>query len=70
LLIGHSSPNEFSNSRPSIFQVPKIILNIAVGEFANAIVSGQKVSVTKLLNSGYEFKFENLEDALRDLLKK
>ena len=68
--------NDFATSlgkvlqRPSIFQVPKIILNIAIGEFANAIVSGQKVSVTKLLNSGYEFKFENLEDALRDLLKK
>jgi len=68
--------NDFATSlgkvlqRPSIFQVPKFILNIAVGEFANAIVSGQKVSVTKLLNSGYEFKFENLEDALRDLLKK
>ena len=68
--------NDFATSlgkviqRPSFFQVPKIILKIAVGEFANAIVSGQKVSVTKLLNSGYEFKFENLEDALRDLLKK
>ncbi len=68
--------NDFATSlgkvlhRPSIFQVPKFILKIAVGEFANAIVSGQKVSSTKLLNSAYKFKFENLEDALRDLLKK
>jgi len=68
--------NDFATSlgkvlhRPSIFQVPKFILKIAVGEFADAIVSGQKVSVTKLLNSGYEFKFENLEESLRDLLKK
>ncbi len=68
--------NDFATSlgkvlqRPSFFQVPKFILKIAVGEFANAIVSGQKVSVTKLLNSGYEFKFTDLENALKNLLEK
>ena len=68
--------NDFATSlgkvlqRPSFFQVPKFILKIAVGEFANAIVSGQKVSVTKLLNSGYEFKFADLENALKNLLEK
>ncbi len=68
--------NDFATSlgkvlqRPSFFQVPKFILKIAVGEFANAIISGQKVSVTKLLNSGYEFKFTDLENALKNLLEK
>ena len=56
--------------RPSFFQVPKFILKIAVGEFANAIVSGQKVSVDKLLNSGYNFRFTDLENALKNLLEK
>ena len=55
--------------RPSFFNVPKFVLKIAVGEFANAIVSSQKVSVTKLLNSGYEFKFTDLKSALVNLLK-
>jgi len=54
--------------RPSLFQVPEFILKVAVGEFANAIVSSQNVSVTKLLNSGYEFKFTDLKSALINLL--
>jgi len=68
--------NDFATSlgkvlqRPSFFQVPKFILKIAVGEFANAIVSGQKVSVDKLLSSGYNFRFTDLEKALKNLLEK
>ena len=68
--------NDFATSlgkvlqRPSFFQVPKFILKIAVGEFADAIISGQKVSVDKLLNSGYNFRFTDLEKALKNLLEK
>ncbi|MCH7772840.1 MAG: DUF1731 domain-containing protein [Bacteroidetes bacterium] len=45
-------------------------MKIAVGEFANAIVSGQKVSVNKLLSSSYNFRFTDLENALKNLLEK
>jgi len=68
--------NDFATSlgkvlqRPSFFLVPKFILKIVVGEFANAIVSGQKVSVDKLLSSGYNFRFTDLEKALKNLLEK
>jgi NAD dependent epimerase/dehydratase family enzyme len=44
-------------------------MKIAVGEVAEYAVMSQRVSVDKILNSGYKFKFENVEDALRDLLK-
>lgn len=54
--------------RPSIFPVPKSILKIVSGEAAEYIVMSQRVSVDKILNSGYRFRFEKLEDALRDLL--
>jgi uncharacterized protein (TIGR01777 family) len=68
--------NDFATSigkvlqRPSFFQVPKFILKIAVGEFADAIISGQKVSVDKLLKSGFNFRFVDLENALKNLLNK
>ncbi len=55
--------------RPTIFSVPEFVLRIVVGEAAGTIVTGQRVSVDKLLKNGFEFKFENLKDALNNLLK-
>lgn len=68
--------NEFAKTlskvlnRPSIFPVPKFLMKIVAGEVADYAVMSQRVSVEKILNSGYEFKFENLEETLRNLLKK
>jgi len=67
---------EFANllgkiiNRPSIFSVPGSILKLALGEVANVVLASQRINVNKLIESGYKFKFENLEDALKDLLKK
>lgn len=55
--------------RPSLFPVPKFVLKIVVGEAAEVVTASQRVNVKKLLESGYQFKFEQLEDAFRDLLK-
>jgi NAD dependent epimerase/dehydratase family enzyme len=66
---------EFANAlgkilnRPSIFSVPKFALELLVGESASPILSSQRVMPQKLIDHGFKFKFENLEDALRDLLK-
>ena len=57
-------------SRPSLFPVPKFALKIAVGELGEYAVMSQRTSVEKIIKSGYKFKFENLEGALRDLLLK
>lgn len=54
--------------RPSLFSVPKFVLKIVVGEAAEVVTASQRVDVKKLFKSGYKFKFDNLEDALRDLL--
>jgi NAD dependent epimerase/dehydratase family enzyme len=54
--------------RPSLFPVPKFVLKIVVGEAAEVVTASQRVDVKKLLESGYQFKFGQLEDALRDLL--
>jgi len=55
--------------RPALFPVPKIALRIVSGELGNYITDSQRISVDKILNSGYEFKFENLEKALMNLLR-
>lgn len=54
--------------RPSLFSVPKFALRLMVGEAADVVVASQRINVDKILNSGYNFKFYNLEDALKDLL--
>lgn len=56
--------------RPSLFPVPEFALRIVVGEAAGTVVSGQRINVEKLIKNGYEFKFINLEEALKDLLRK
>ena len=67
--------NEFAKTlgkilkRPSLLPVPKFAIRIAAGEIGKYAVMSQRTSVEKILNAGYKFKFEKLEDALRDLLK-
>ncbi|MGB5848574.1 MAG: TIGR01777 family oxidoreductase [Ignavibacteriaceae bacterium] len=56
--------------RPSFLPIPKLAIKILKGELGNYATDSQRVVMNKLLKSGYKFKFENLEDALRDLLKK
>jgi len=74
-----SSPNpmrmkEFAQTlarvlhRPSLFPVPKFILRLVVGEASEVVLASQRIDVKKLVESGYKFKFEILEDALKDLL--
>ena len=54
--------------RPAIIPVPLFALKMAIGESAKAVVASQRVVPEKLLRGGFKFKFENAEDALRDLL--
>ena len=56
-------------NRPALFPIPKIALRIVSGELGNYVTDSQRISVDKILNSGYKFKFENLEEALRNILK-
>jgi len=56
-------------NRPSIFPIPKFAIKLLKGELGNYATDSQRVLMNKLLNSGYKFKYENLEEALRNLLK-
>jgi NAD dependent epimerase/dehydratase family enzyme len=47
--------------------VPAPILKIALGGMSTLVLDGQKVSSKKILETGFSFKFKNLEDALIDI---
>ena len=48
--------------------VPEFVLKIILGERAVLLTEGSKVSSAKIMETGFEFKFPNLEPALYDLL--
>jgi len=54
--------------RPCIFRIPEFSLKIIFGEAANVILEGAKVYPEKTLEYGYQFKYNNIEKALRNLL--
>ena len=68
--------NEFAKTfgkvlhRPSLFKIPKFAMKIVAGEVADYAVMSQRTSVNKILNAGYKFKFESLEEALSNLFNK
>jgi hypothetical protein len=55
--------------RPSIFPVPGFVLKLALGEFGEVLLTGQKVIPRRTLEAGYRFRYDDLEGALRDILK-
>ena len=57
--------------RPAIFPAPAFALRLMLGEMADALLLGsQRVHPEKLLRTGYKFKFDPLEPALRAALAK
>jgi uncharacterized protein (TIGR01777 family) len=56
--------------RPSFFKVPRFALKVAIGELANDVVASLRVVPGKLEQHNFNFRFENLGEALEDLLKR
>ncbi len=50
--------------RPTIFPVPKFVLQLIFGEMSQILLEGQKVLPTRLLDEGFSFKYKKLEHAL------
>lgn len=57
--------------RPAFMPMPAFVLKLMMGEMAKELLlSGQRVVPEKMLEEGYQFKFIELEDALRDVISK
>ena len=50
--------------------VPSKIVRLMLGEMADIVLTGSRVSAEKLLKAGYQFKFPKLDAALEDLKRK
>ncbi|NUM81138.1 DUF1731 domain-containing protein, partial [bacterium] len=50
--------------RPSWAPVPSFILKRLLGEMAAIVLNGQKAVPKKLIDSGFEFKYTDLKNAI------
>ena len=70
----HISNLSFSKKISKIFNhpflaigAPSFILQIVFGEMSTIILNGSRISANKIQQAGFNFKFENLEKALKNL---
>ena len=49
--------------------VPEFVLKIALGELSKIVLTGRRVLSDKIEQTGFEFKYTNLEEALKDCVK-
>jgi uncharacterized protein (TIGR01777 family) len=58
-------------SRPTLFPIPAFVARLALGEMADSLLlASARVEPIKLVESGYEFRFPELDVALRNLLSR
>lgn len=50
--------------------VPPFVMKLILGEMAQMVLGGNKVSAKKILSSGFRFKFERLDNALEDIYER
>ncbi len=55
-------------NRPTILPVPEFILNLIFNEGAKVLTDGQCVKPKRLIDSGFDFKFKSIDDAISSLV--
>jgi len=55
-------------NRPTFFKAPEFMIRLALGEFGDTLLTGQKVFPKRLQDAGFEFNFPDIDAALKDLL--
>lgn len=55
-------------NRPSFMPAPSFMVRLMLGEFADILLTGQRVIPKKLQETGFQFKFSQIREALRDLI--
>lgn len=57
-------------NRPSWLPVPGFVLKILFGELGSVLLAGQRVLPEKILQAGYQFKYPDVDGALRAIFNK
>jgi uncharacterized protein (TIGR01777 family) len=52
--------------KPAMLQVPRFVLRLQLGEGAQVLIQGQAVLPKRLLDSGFQFKFSDIDAAVMD----
>ncbi len=79
--VNATAPNQVTNrefskalgkalNRPAILTLPAFAVKLALGELASVILTGQRVVPQKILEAGYEFKYLDIDEALKAIFKK
>ncbi len=55
-------------SKPTLFAVPYFALRLSVDEMAGPMTASVRMDSSKLIDSGFQFKYPDLESALREIL--
>ncbi len=73
----HCTNTEFTKTLAKVlqrpfwpFKIPSFMLKLMFGEMSVIVLEGSRIDATKILNSGYEFKFPFLKGTLKNLLNK
>lgn len=53
--------------RPSFFVIPAFLLRMVLGEISTVVLDGQRVMPKRLTELGFEFKYPDLREALKDV---
>lgn len=54
--------------RPSFMPAPAFMMKLILGEMSDLLLDSQRVQAGALTDAGYEFRFPDIEPALRDIL--
>ncbi len=54
--------------RPANFLIPAFALRLLLGEMSELVLGSQRVMPDRIKRAGYQFQFESLETALKDIL--
>lgn len=49
--------------------IPAFVMRAVLGERSQLVLNSQQVSASRLVNSGFQFNYDSLEEALTDLIK-
>ncbi len=78
--VNFTSPNPVRNKilanalgkamdRPSFLPTPGLVLKLVLGEFGSVLLKGQRVIPQKLIKSGFQFRYPEIDQALERIIR-